>query len=183
MGILGIALVAEHVGFFGAVFTAKKLCNQIAGRGHSLISQPGGVRSHIGNKTGRVSADGNAFIQLLGHHHGTAGGKVQLMGSFLLQGTGGKRRQCTAGNRFAERRFHFVSGLLQIVFHCQRFLSVMHFQLHTVFLNGFCFKQRRLSLFTQLCFDRPEFFGHKIRNGLIPVGDDLHRHRLNAAGA
>ena len=183
MGILRVSLVGENIGFLRAVFGAEKLRNQLAGGCHSLFRQPGGVRSHIGNQTGRTFADGNAFIQLLGHHHRAAGREIQFMGSFLLQGAGGKRRQRAAGYRLAERSFHFIGGLFQVSFYRHGFLGVMHFQLQAVFLGCFCIKQRSFGFFTKLCPDGPELFRNKFVNLLITVSNDFYRYGLYAARA
>ena len=183
MGILGIVFVAEGVGFFRTVFRSEKLGHEFPDGISGLGSQTGGVGSHVGNETCRTFTHIHPFIQLLGYHHGATGRKVQFMGCFLLQGTGCKGRQRTAGNVFAEGRFHFISSLFQVGFHSQGILGVMQFQLRPGFFHNLGRKDRCLGIFPQFCPDGPEFFRYKFGNGLIPVGNDLYRYRLYTAGA
>ena len=183
MSVLGIALITEHIGLFRTVFVAEILLYQFTDCVYSLCCQTGGVRSHIRNQTGRTLADTDAFIQLLGHHHGPAGREVQLMGSFLLERAGGERRQRTTGNFFTEGSFHLIGRLFQIVFHCQRFPGIVHFQLIAVLFDSFRLKQRSPGFLTQLCLNRPELFRNEFINNLVPVRNDLHCHGLHTAGA
>ena len=67
------------------ILLAVAAADEAGGGGHRLVGKAQGVGTHIGNQAqGTLALHIHAFIQLLGDHHGTLGGHVQLAGSLLL---------------------------------------------------------------------------------------------------
>ena len=97
VGILGIALGLEHMVLAVIVGASIAMTNEIRRRIHGLIGKPQRVGTHIGDQTqSTLTCHIHTFIQLLGDGHGPLGGHIQLPGSLLLQGRGGKRRRSGA---------------------------------------------------------------------------------------
>ena len=97
VGILGTGFGFEGMEASIVVGSTIPAFDKAFRRSHSLVAEPQGVGTHIGDQTqGAFPFHIHAFIQLLGNGHGALGGHVQLPGSLLLQGRGGKRRRCGA---------------------------------------------------------------------------------------
>ena len=93
VGILCILLGAEGTGFGRLEVTAKATGDKAAGRSQRLVGDAQRVGTHIGDQTGEAQAfQLHAFIQLLCHRHGAAGGHSQLTGGLLLEGGSGEGR-------------------------------------------------------------------------------------------
>ena len=79
-------------GFFGQIFSAEILDNNVACFGHRFRCNLCAVGPHISDEAGLFAVNRHTLIKQLRHLHGALGVKAQLAAGFLLQGRGGERR-------------------------------------------------------------------------------------------
>ena len=101
--VLGLGLVlARRIRHIGV---AVILADHLARLGDRRTVDLHAVGSHIGNETGGLAADIDAFIEPLRDPHGMRRRKAELAAGFLLQRRGGEGRL-----RIAPRRFGLDGG-------------------------------------------------------------------------
>ena len=80
-----------------------------------LVRDSGGIRTQVGDQAhGALSLDIHALVKLLGDPHGLLSGEIQHLGSFLLQGTGGKRDRRLLAALSVLYIFHHIILSLQL---------------------------------------------------------------------
>jgi hypothetical protein len=94
LGVLGLGLEQARAG--GQVVLAVALGDQGADLVQRLLGQVHRVGTHVGDQADGLAADVHAFVELLRHAHGAAGGEAQLARGLLLQGGGGEGRRRVA---------------------------------------------------------------------------------------
>ena len=93
MGILDLLSLLHGLGSFRHIVLPVLAADIASCRSIRLIGNTDGIGTKIGDHThSAASLNVNALIKLLRQTHGLLGGKIQGLGSLLLQGTGGKRQ-------------------------------------------------------------------------------------------
>ncbi len=94
MGILNLTCRFLSAFFQRYIGVSIGLGNISSGRLIRLLRHSGGIRTQIGDQSdGAVSLYLHALVELLGQAHSLLSGKVQCLGSLLLQSTGSKRQR------------------------------------------------------------------------------------------
>ena len=173
-----------YAGRFGAVPLTVSPSDQLGGGGLRLCGNAQGIGTHVGDKTLRAAqfrADVDTLVQFLRHAHDAGGLEIQLAGCFLLHGGSGKGRGriLPAGRPFdrcaregsAGHVVHDAPGI--------RLTGQAHLALPVAdkaHPDGFSVgaKQNRIH--------RPVFLRHKGADLVLPVHDQLGRHRLHTPG-
>ena len=140
------------------------------------------VRTHIGNEADRSPFfKGNAFIKLLGQHHGLFRCKIKPLDRFLLKGTGRKRSYGAADPVLYCRRSNGIGLVQQFLGHGPGFLFVMDDKFFALFFRHLCRKFMTWFICRKGYGTRPIFLRLKGINFLLPVADDLDCYRLDTA--
>ncbi len=180
--VLGLGLVlarrVRHIGV--AVILADHLARLRDRRAVDLHA----VGSHIGDETGGLAADIDAFIKPLRDPHRVRRRKAELAAGFLLQRRGGEGRLRIAARRLGfDGRDREVGGL-------DRLLEVLGFRagadVEPLDLLAVGADQARLEGVAarrrQRRHQRPVFARHEFFDFEFAVADQPQRHRLHAAG-
>ena len=125
------------MGFYRHIACAVLLTDKTADAFHGFCRQMDGVRTHISDETHRLlaPADGNAFVQLLGHEHGPARRKVQMLDGFLLE-TARRKRSIRPAHAVLDTAVRDAVGRsLEICRDLSRLFPIMDTQLLTVFFD------------------------------------------------
>ena len=146
------------------------------------LRNAGGIRAHIGDETDRAAFPKlQAFIELLREHHGPAAGKAELPRGVLLHAA------CREGCGRLPAPLALLDlldgerGLLQLPHQIHALPFIVQRQLFPVHMGELRIEHRRLAL-PELEADGPVFLGAECLDLLLPVADQLHRHRLHPPG-
>ena len=149
-----------------------------------FVGDSGGICTQVSDHTdGSLTFDVNSFIKLLSQTHGLGCGEVQYLGSFLLQGTGGKRKRCLLGTLTF---FHISYRKFCIFQSCQHLIHLFSgVDLHLFFGGSvkFCCHRLLLTGYLELCVQAPVLFRHKCIDLFFPVCNDPKSCRLYTACA
>ena len=180
LGVLGLGAVgARLIGHIaGAVFAL----DGGARTAHGLLGDVHAVGAHIGNQPDPLAVERHAFVKLLRHAHGLAGGEGELARGFLLQGGSGEGRRRIAprapgldlthgvpagGDDIARGHGAGLVGKVELV----EFFAVEMGQ------AGF---DRGPGGGLQLRRDGPIFAPHEGLDGGLALANQAQRHRLHA---
>ena len=180
--VLGLGLVlARRVRHIGVAVVLADHFARLRDRGAVDLHAVG---SHIGNETGGLAADIDAFIEPLRDPHRMRRRKAELAAGFLLQGRGGEGRLRIAARRLGfDGRDREVGGL-------NRLLEFFGFRARSdvepLDLLAVGADQTRLEGVAARCrqgrHQRPVFAGDELFDFEFAVADQPQRHRLHAAG-
>ena len=146
-----------------------------------IVRQAERVGTHISDQTGEtVALQFNTFVQLLRDAHGAAGHHIELAGSLLLQGRGGKRRRSRLALLTALDRMHGKGLTGDLVYDGHGLCLRLELALTggvAVVTGGELTALRG----AQRSLNGPVFLGHEGADLVLTVDDQTGRYALHTA--
>ena len=158
---------------------AELLLDELSTADYGILAEIGGIRTHVGNKTG--------LVQSLGQHHGFLDAETHAVTGRLLQRRGNKGCRRTGSGRLVFALDHLEAASLEPL-NVLLALSLVDRAVGLVVITA-DFEPDRVfgALGRKVCMQLPEFFRHKLPDLPLPLhnqshGDGLHTPRRQAPG-
>ena len=153
---------------------AELLLDELSTADYGILAEIGGIRTHVGNKTG--------LVQSLGQHHGFLDAETHAVTGRLLQRRGNKGCRRTGSGRLVFALGHLEAASLEPL-NVLLALSFVDRAVGLVDITGY-FEPDRVfgALGSKVCMQLPELFRHKFTDLPLPFhnqsyGDGLHTAR------
>ena len=173
VGLLGARLAGVAVGLLRKVGAAKTGADIIPAGSHCLIAEVGGVGAHVG--------DVARFVEPLGHHHGLLDAEAEPRTGGLLECRGDEGRGGLGLGRGILPGADSVFTAREV---CEGLVRLGLVDRPEILVLVFFDFEADLFLCAGLGIgvDRPELLGNEGADFPLPLHDQAHRHRLDAAG-